>query len=213
MDEEIYNAGSEGNTSEEEKVNEYRKGLAIAAFVLSLVNCFCCCCYGSPILATLSIIFAIVSLAKNRGGKPFAIIGLVLSTLGMLVFAGTFYSYGDLLIDMMKVSFDPNPYIEEYKETGEIPEEFEKYNESPYKEFFEYSQYGSFENYYRFILSARSGGEIEYDPNENYGSSSSSSDDDGGGSSSSSRDEPDDGETLVDLSYTGASAGMKLRAI
>ena len=53
----------------EKKPEELKTGLAVASFVISLVNFIFCGLMLSFISAPISIIMGIVSLVKKRGGK------------------------------------------------------------------------------------------------------------------------------------------------
>ena len=191
-----YSSPNNNSSGSDENPNAYKKGLAIASFVLSLVNMFCCFCWATPILGVLALIFAIVSLATKCGGKVFAIIGLVLSSIATLICIVMFVNYGGIISDVYKFSINADHYVSEYDRTGEIPEEFQKYNGPEYAEAFRQTEYGSFENFYKTMI-------------ENVRGAAASSDT----TSSSSNSSGSSGETPVDLSYTGANAGIMLRAI
>jgi hypothetical protein len=69
-------------------------GLAIAGFIFGLLSTptFCCCCLHIP-CALLGLVFSSVALAQisqnpMQGGKGIAIAGLILSIIGLLLFAG-----------------------------------------------------------------------------------------------------------------------------
>lgn len=209
MSEEIYYDETEYKAPEENP-NEYKKGLAIASFVLSLVNLFCCFCYGTPILATLAIIFAIVSLATHRGGQVFSIIGLVLSGIAMVTFIGMCAAYGPIMKDAFKLGSNPQYYIEEYDRTGEVPEEFQKYCDPKYDQYFAASGYNDFETFYASLIDSMRDG---MNSAEQYSDTDDEDDVSSDSSSSESRNDDDSGEAHVDLSYTGASTDIKLRAI
>jgi hypothetical protein len=69
--------------------------VAMAGFILGLLSLFgsCCCCYGLP-FSIPGLIVSGVALAQlrkeNQGGKGLAVVGLVLSLLGILIGLGLF---------------------------------------------------------------------------------------------------------------------------
>jgi hypothetical protein len=69
-------------------------GFAIAGFIIGLVSCFFgvfCCCIG-PMVGIVGVVFSLIGLSQiNRqpdvySGKGFAIMGLVLSILGLVFY-------------------------------------------------------------------------------------------------------------------------------
>lgn len=124
---------------------------AVTSFVLSLVNIVFCCC-ATFVLAPLSIVFGIVSLAKRWAGKGLAIAGIIISSVSVVfmvisvILTNTVFSdFKDIYIDVMKFSVNADKYIEEYQETGEVPEDFQKYRDSKYDYIWERNGYKNFD--------------------------------------------------------------------
>lgn len=124
---------------------------AVTSFVLSIVNIVFCCCM-TYILAPLSIIFGIVSLAKKWAGKGLAVAGIIISSVSLVlmiissVFMNT--TFKEPYQDMMKFAASPDKYIEEYQETGEVPEDFQKYCSSEYDNWWKFMGYDRFEDFF-----------------------------------------------------------------
>lgn len=102
------------------------KGLSVASLILGILSMLCCC-IGFP-FAIIGIILAIVSLVKHKGGKGFAIAGLITSGITMIISVITAIS----LVPMMPyidgwIDFGQNAqsYMEEYEEYGTYPPVFE----------------------------------------------------------------------------------------
>ena len=117
--------------------------------------------------------------------------------------------------DAFKFGSNSQHYVEEYERTGEVPEEFQKYCDPKYDQYFEASGYKNFEGFYAAMIeSVKSGGTIspaqDTDADDDETDTESREDDNEADDSSS---ETGNGEKLVDLNYTGANAGMTLRAI
>lgn len=127
---------------------------AVTSFVLSIVNVVFCCC-ATFVFAPLSIIFGIVSLAKKWAGKRLAISGIIISSVSLVfmvisvILTNTVFSeFKEPYMDMMKFAMNPNKYIEEYQETGEVPEDFQKYCDPKYDEWWENSGYEDFNDFF-----------------------------------------------------------------
>lgn len=124
---------------------------AVTSFVLSIVNIVFCCCM-TYILAPLSIIFGIVSLAKKWAGKGLAVAGIIISSVSLVlmiissVFMNT--TFKEPYQDMMKFAASPDKYIEEYQETGEVPEDFQKYCSPEYDSWWKFMGYNKFEDFF-----------------------------------------------------------------
>lgn len=110
-----------------------QKGLAIASLVLGIIGLLLSCCCGG-ILGVFGLILGIVSLVKGLDGKEMAAIGIVLSTLAMIVtifvvvFGAMTYSIGDLMekIENEKKTSettDNNTTTEDNGITSETPDE------------------------------------------------------------------------------------------
>lgn len=104
---------------------------AITSFVLSLVNVVSCCCCGY-IAIIASLVFGIISLANKWRGKGLAIAGVVISSVCLVVTLASQIFLGGLSVCLTDVMVTAPEYYEEYMETGELPEEMEKYNNDEY---------------------------------------------------------------------------------
>lgn len=131
---------------------------AVTSFVLSLVNIVFCCCL-TFVLAPLSIVFGIISLAKKWAGKGLAAAGIIISSLSLAVTVVSailmntvFSELKEPYMDLIKFSMNPDKYIEEYQETGEVPEDFQKYRDPKYDKFWKDSQYENFDEFYEDFM-------------------------------------------------------------
>ena len=151
-------------------------GLAIAAFVIALVNIVPCCTVLSIISVPLCIILAIVSLVGKRKGTGFAITAIILSVLAGLLFAYYGFIVYKIMPDYMYFIANADQIVEEYESDGTIPERYEKYRDPKYDKYWKRSGYDSFDAFFEnFIKSYKSG------VNSAAGGSSSSSSDDNHG--------------------------------
>ena len=110
-------------------------GMAIASFVIAIVNLILFRTLLSVIAVPLSLIFAIVSLAKKFGGKGFAIAGIIISLISTFVFCSAIAVCVKLYPDFRYFAVHEQQIIEEYHENGTIPEQFEKYNAPRYNKY------------------------------------------------------------------------------
>lgn len=173
MDEDNYfNVDSDENKKPDDfELEPTKMGFAVTSFVLSLVNVFCCVCGLSYIFVPLSLIFGIISLVKKRGGKAFAVTGIVISGISMCFMIYSEVRYGEFSRELAKdyLVFVQNDvkYISDYEETGEVPEEFRKYESSDYDRYwkeFGAEDFGQFYSYFikwykDMFLSEDSGGQ------------------------------------------------------
>lgn len=193
MNEDFY---YDSNPDSFEKMPESLKtGLAVASFVLSLVNVIFCALSCSFIFAPVSIIMGIVSLAKKQGGKPLAIIGIAVSSVSLVIF-GLFTSiFVKIYPDMEYFIKNDTAIISEFEETGQIPEQFEKYRSPEYDKYWTLFQCDDFDGFFEiFIEVYRQSNRVQTVPSN---------------PNSIPALPADDGEDLVELGYTGAISGMK----
>ena len=124
---------------------------AIVSFVISIVNIvFCCCC--TYIAAPVSIVFGIISLVKKWRGTAFAVSGIVISAFTIIIMAASQLMFGSMSRDISYIIINSDQYAEEYRETGEIPEEFEKYNDEEYDRYWYILGYDDFEDFFSDII-------------------------------------------------------------
>lgn len=154
------------------------KGLAIAAFVIAIVNIIPCCTTLSIIAVPLSIIFAIISLVGKRQGTVFAVIGIVLSLLASLFFGYYAYIVYKIYPDMLYFVQNEEQITEDYETDGTIPERFEKYRDPKYDKYWKRQGFDSFDEFFgKFIDTYRNSGTYSDKFSENH---KDSSDDDSG---------------------------------
>lgn len=142
---------------------------AVTSFVLSLVNIVCCCCM-TYILTPLSLVFGILSLAKKWAGKGLAIAGVVISSVVLIFTIASNIIFGEAAEDMTKFATNADSYIQEYNESGEIPEYFQKYNDPEYDKWWHSMGYDDFEGFFRDFISGylqSSGNSYNYNDNDN----------------------------------------------
>lgn len=142
---------------------------AIVCFVTSLVNLLslCCCSY---ILAPISLVFGIISLAKKWRGTSFAISGIVISAVTLVFMIISQIAFGEMSRDLSYIIIESEKYAEEYAETGEIPEAFEKYTAPEYDRYWRMFDCDNFYEFLDFIMSI-------YNTGRNVENSSDSSND------------------------------------
>lgn len=123
-------------------------GFALAALIISLVNFFLFASVLSFIAVPLSLIFAIVSLSKHRGGKAMSIIAIVVSCISAVIFS--FYVVIVVKIAKEVIYYDNNrdAIIDEYKETGKPPAHYDKYRSSKYNWVWRASEYYDFDDFF-----------------------------------------------------------------
>lgn len=142
---------------------------AIVCFVTSLVNLVSCCCC-TYLLAPVSLVFGIISLAKKWRGASFAVSGIVISAFSIVFMIVSQIALGPMSRDISYIIIQSEQYAEEYAETGEIPEDFEKYTDSEYDSYWSMLGYNDFYDFLDFIMSFYNAG--------NYTNDSSDSSDD-----------------------------------
>lgn len=188
--------------------NSFKMGLAIASFVISLLNLVFCACMGSFITAPVSIILGVFSLATRRGGKVFAILGIVISVVSAIIFGLYMYVIVKVAPDAVYFQKNSTEIISAYEKDGTIPEQLEKYRSPDYDKYWNAMGCKDFDEFFRMWIEAYK---------SRYGYNAPSAPDD------SEKSVPDDSETsvpetprnnrdreeLVDLGYNGAISGTK----
>ncbi len=120
---------------------------AITSFVLSLVNVVSCCCCGYVTIIA-ALVFGIISLANKWKGKGFAIAGVVISSVCLILTLLSQIFLGGLSACLTDVMLTAPEYYAEYSETGEIPEELEKYDNEEYDWYWKMTGNDSFADFY-----------------------------------------------------------------
>lgn len=63
-----------------------RNGLGIASLVIGIISLISCCCWWlSILLGVVSIILGIVSLVQKEDTKGFAVVGIILGSIGIVL--------------------------------------------------------------------------------------------------------------------------------
>lgn len=70
----------------------------------------------------ISIILAIIVLAKRKNGKPFAITGIVTSAIAVVVSVAVLVISGPIAENMTDLMENSDAYTQQYKQDGTIPE-------------------------------------------------------------------------------------------
>lgn len=212
-----YNYNQQENESYSNPYNQFydmKKGdkpiwAAVTSFVISIINVISCCCCGY-VTIIVSLVFGIVSLANKWRGKGLAIAGVTISSICLVLTIATQVFLGGLSLCINDVIFTAPQYYEEYKETGEIPEELEKYNNDEYDWYWKMTGNDDFAEFYDRWMKLYGSVQSDMETSESFGNSESPiddddffnysddffNDDDFYGDESS---EPEFGETPVDL--------------
>ena len=179
---------------------------AIVSFVLALINLLSCCCCGYVAIIA-SLILGIISIANKWRGKGMAVAGVVISSVCLVLTLFSQIFLGGLSTCLKDVMATSSQYYEEYSETGEIPEEMEKYNNDEYDWYWKMTGNDSFADFYDQWMTIYGGiaASFEYSSESENSESSDAAindedffdyDDFYGGDESS---EPEFGETPVEL--------------
>lgn len=142
-DQKVYDGGDQ-----EENPNGNKKGFAITALVLGIVSVIGCCCGLGFIAAPISIIFAIIALVKRHGGTAMSIVGIVLSSISLLITILFVAVYGQFFSAYFRFIGDAPAVIEEFKETGELPDYLDEYNDPKYEDFWNEAGYDDFSDFF-----------------------------------------------------------------
>lgn len=170
-----------------------KTGLAVASFVISLVNFVFCALMLTFISAPVSIIMGVVSLVKKRGGKVFAILGIIISSISMIIFLFFTSIFIKVYPDMEYFMKNDTQIIAEYEQTGEIPEQFSKYCDSKYDKYWNAIQCESFNEFFALFIEV-------YKQSQNVNALPSNPE-----TNPDTPFLPDDEEELVELSYTSSN--------
>lgn len=146
-DQKVYNGGEQN-----ENPNKNKTGFAITALVLGIISVVGCCCGLGFIAAPISIIFGVIALVKRHGGTAMSIVGIVLSSVSLLLTVLIVAVYGSFFKtyfqDYTRFISEAPAVIEEYKETGELPDYLEKYSDPEYDEFWKSAGYDDFNDFF-----------------------------------------------------------------
>jgi hypothetical protein len=148
MYEEYNNQNAYYMDEQEPNKEKGKKGYAITALVLGIVSIVCGCCGLGFIAAPISIIFGIIVLAKKYSGKGMAIAGIIMSAITIVALIFLCVMYGSYAKDYIRFSSEATQVIEDYEETGELPDYLDKYNDDDYSDFWESAGYDNFTEFF-----------------------------------------------------------------
>ena len=182
------------NKKDDENKNAGKIGVSLASFLLGIFNMCCCLCSYSPVLSTLSLVFGILALMTHRGAKGYAITGIVVSSVALVLWGSTFLMFGKFYPDMRYFLLHADEIVEQYDKDGSMPERFEKYHDEKYQKYWyifdcdDFDElYGKIIKSYKEAMNKENGTSTEKTPrNED--------------SSAPDKKYDDDGESLIDLS-------------
>lgn len=135
-------------------VKKPASGLAVTALVLGIISVFTCFFMVNIVLGFIAIILAVVALVKKQGGTGVSITAIVLSLLSIAFTALIIYLISPLLAvlpdlyhDMNEIYKNYDAIIEEYDQTGKLPDYMDKYSEGEIGEFFD-EYYDGFDSFF-----------------------------------------------------------------
>jgi len=133
--------------------------LALTGFILSLTTMLLGCCAVIPAVGMFlfavsfaALLLCILSLCLKKGGTAFAVVGAVISLMMCVVYLLSFTVFKGINEDVLTFSQDPQKYINDYHETGEIPEEFSEYSDPKYDWVWKSMDLESFEDFYKEFI-------------------------------------------------------------
>lgn len=136
-------------------IEKKSKAFSVMSMVFGIICVVCCVCVGfSLILALLALMFGILSVVGKKGGKGMAISGIILGAVGLIIQIIILVRmwvlipyFGDIYSDIQYFVENDNEIIEEFEESGELPDRFDKYEEGELGEFFD-ETYGGFDVFF-----------------------------------------------------------------
>lgn len=127
-----------------ESSGSQKKGLSVAALVFGLLSVFLLCCGVGIVLAPIAILLGIIALATKKAGKGMAITGIICGIIPIIIVAAfamaikPIWPYReDILKDYSRITVEQDTIFADYEATGQIPDFLKKYEEEPFKSFFE----------------------------------------------------------------------------
>lgn len=122
-------------------------GFAVTSLVLGVVSLLLCCCGLSVIAAPLSIIFGVIAIVKKHNAIGMAIAGISISVVMLIATALFIFAYGQYISDYFRFAYNSYDIIEEYQQSGELPDYLEKYNDEEYEYFWNSGGYDDFDDF------------------------------------------------------------------
>ncbi|MDE6833672.1 MAG: hypothetical protein K2J39_05430 [Ruminococcus sp.] len=129
-----------------------KTGLATASFIISMVNLLFFGMVFSFVTAPVAIVLAILSLVRHQGGKPFAIVSIVISVVSLVIFTLFTALFVKISPDMQYFVMNDTAIISEFSESGEIPAQFEKYKAPEYDKYWNAMGCEDFESFFRIFI-------------------------------------------------------------
>lgn len=127
-----------------ESSGSQKKGLSVAALVFGLLSIFLLCCGVGIVLAPIAVLLGIIALATKKAGKGMAITGIICGIIPIVIVIAfamaikPIWPYReDILKDYSRITQEQDTIFADYEATGEIPDFLKKYEEEPFKSFFE----------------------------------------------------------------------------
>ena len=127
-------------------------GPALAALLVSIANFFIFGSFFTFISLPAVIILTVVVYKKDLGGKPMAIIAIVISIISALIFAFYVAICVKLAPDIKYFAKNGREIVYNYDEYGEIPERYEKYKDSKYDALWKHMGFDDFEDFFSSVV-------------------------------------------------------------
>ena len=141
-------------------------GLAIAAFVISLVNLLFLRSVLSFLTVPLCLILAIVSLAGKRSGKGWAIASIVVSSVSAFLFCTAAAVVVRIYPDFRYFADNHRQIIEDYERDGTIPERFSKYDRPSFSKYWKSMGFDDFGEFFGWFIHQYDFGDSSYGSSE-----------------------------------------------
>ena len=135
----------------EKNPESLKTGLATASFIIGVVNFLFFGMIFSFILAPVSLVLGIIALVKHQGGKGFAVTGIIISAVSLIIFSVFTALFVKIYPDMEYFIQNDTAIISEFEENGEIPEKFEKYKAPEYDKYWR-AFGGDFEGFFEYFI-------------------------------------------------------------
>ena len=127
-------------------------GPAIAALIVSIANFVMFGSFLTFVSLPAVIILTIIVFRRDLGGKPMAVVAVVISVISAVLFAFYIAIAVKLAPDIKYFYNHDREIVENYDKYGEVPERFEKYRESKYDKIWKKWGYDSFDEFFAFFV-------------------------------------------------------------
>lgn len=129
-----------------------RMGPAIAALIVSIANFIMFGSLFTFISLPAVIILTIIVFRRDLGGKPMALIAVVVSVISAVLFAFYVAIAVKLAPDIKYFADNGREIVENYDKYGEIPERYEKFRESKYDRLWDEMGYDDFDEFFSDVV-------------------------------------------------------------